>query len=246
MKFYLIVKSFIILIIFTYVYNLSSKNKSKSFLKANYTLKLKESNKTATVNKSNNQGKRTIRQNETLPMLSSNNSNSMNKNSSENDKITYKENITVTLTEKQNSDKKNSTEININNLIINTEKIKDEICDSSKIINNSLNQLEDQINSIDLDLISMTNSKNDKKEKEKTENEIMVKFTICINNVNLIKADLIKINVILETLKKANCKNFEETQKKFDSSSNLVNKLVTNVQNFIRTNNLNLNLVILS
>jgi hypothetical protein len=133
----------------------------------------------------------------------------------------------------------NSTETNINSIIHKTEKIKSEICDSSKLINSSLNQLDDQINEIKNDLKNLT-------DQEKNENELIVKFTVCINNVNLIKADLIKISDILETLKKANCKHFEETQKKFDAESSLVNKLVTNIQNFLRTKNLNINLVILT
>jgi len=130
-------------------------------------------------------------------------------------------------------------ELNINNLIQGTDSLKLNLCNTQLEIAKVINKLHFEINNIKHSLKNFT-------ESDIKSSEMLVKLAVSINNVNLIKANLMKINSILEILKKANCVNFEETSKKYDGIIALVTKLSTNIQNFLRTKNLNINLVVLT
>ena len=247
MKLILNLKFVSIFIFFSYILENSLKCDSKSFMKPNKNRHNNSLNQSVLNLSSNTKNVSSNNNSTQIPLKNSTNNTDIPiiPYFSTFEKRVQENNITKTfkLLNANNSKTENSsskiTENNINGIISYTDKIKTEICDSSKLVNTSLFQLDDQITEIKNDLKNLT-------EKDVNDNEMVVKFTVCINNVNLIKADLIKINDILETLKKANCKNYDDTQKKFDSTTNLVNTLVTNIQNFIRTKNMNINLVILS
>ena len=76
--------------------------------------------------------------------------------------------------------------------------------------------------------------------------EIILDFTVCINNLNLIRVELIKMENLIENMKKANCKEINDSQKKYDQAKNSLNKLVEGIQNFLRKTNLDFNLLILT
>jgi len=120
-----------------------------------------------------------------------------------------------------------------------TESIKNEICTNCLEINSALNVLIDEIKNIKAQLKQFTSDKLTKK-------EIYEKLSYCINNINLIKADLFKLNEILDTLQKANCSNFIDNSKKYTLVVNSTNKLVEIIQDVMRRLNININLVVLN
>lgn len=140
-----------------------------------------------------------------------------------------------------NSNNNNSiTSDDLLNLIADqTESIKNEICNNCLEINSALNILIEEIKNIKMQLKKLTSERLSKKDAYE-------KFSYCINNINLIKADLFKLNEILDTLQKANCSNFMDNSKKYTLVVNSTNKLVEIIQNVIRKLNLNINLVVLN
>jgi len=120
-----------------------------------------------------------------------------------------------------------------------TESIKNEICSNCLEINNALNILIDEIKNIKSQLKKFSADKLPKKEAYE-------KLSYCINNINLIKADLFKLNEILDTLQKANCSNFVNNSKKYTLVVNSTNKLVEIIQNVMRKLNIKINLVVLN
>jgi len=140
-----------------------------------------------------------------------------------------------------NTDQNNSiTSDDLLNLIADqTESIKNEICTNCLEINSALNILIDEIKNIKAQLKKFTEEKFSKKDAYE-------KLSYCINNINLIKADLFKLNEILDTLQKANCRNFLDNSKKYTLVVNSSNKLVEIIQNVMRKLNININLVVLN
>jgi hypothetical protein len=79
-----------------------------------------------------------------------------------------------------------------------------------------------------------------------TKRELFSIISNCVNNLNLIKADLFKLNEVLSTLQKANCINFTENSKKYSLVVDSTNKLLEIIQNVLRNLNINLNIVVLN
>jgi len=160
--------------------------------------------------------------NETLSDLNSTNKTILNKtddNSSHNNSITSDDLL---------------------NLIADqTESIKNEICTNCLEINSALNVLIEEIKNIKVQLKKFTTEKLTKKDAYE-------KLSYCINNINLIKADLFKLNEILDTLQKANCDNFVDNSKKYTLVVNSTNRLVEIIQNVLRKLKININLVVLN
>ena len=140
-----------------------------------------------------------------------------------------------------NTNQNNSiTSDDLLNLIADqTESIKNEICTNCLEINSALSILIDEIKNIKAQLKKFTEEKLSKKDAYE-------KLSYCINNINLMKADLFKLNEILDTLQKANCSNFIENSKKYSLVVNSTNKLVEIIQNLLRKLNININLVVLN
>jgi hypothetical protein len=118
-------------------------------------------------------------------------------------------------------------------------KIKHQICKYSSEATNSFENIKKELSQIR----SLLNS-NLKKKLTKT--DLYLKLTESINNVNLIKALLIKLTNLTETLKASKCTNNEDFSKQKLLMDNEVNSLVETFQNFIRKNDLHINLVILT
>ena len=118
--------------------------------------------------------------------------------------------------------------------------MKSEICKSIIEITKGLDKLKDNITVIKKKLKKITT------DNIIVKDEIILDFTVCINNLNLIRVELIKMDNLLENIKKANCKESTDTQKMYDQAKNLLNKLVEGVQNFLRKTNLDFNLLILT
>jgi hypothetical protein len=120
-----------------------------------------------------------------------------------------------------------------------TENIKNEICSSCLEINTSLNILIDEIKLIKKTLHNLALEK-------PSIIDVYTKILNSINNLNLIKADLFKLNEILDTLQKANCNNFMENSKKYTLVVNSSNKLLEKIQDSLKSFNININLVVLN
>lgn len=120
-----------------------------------------------------------------------------------------------------------------------TENIKNEICTSCLEINTSLDILIYEIKKI---------KKNLKKFETVNDLDEIGYLTLAhfINNVNLIKADLFKLNEILQTIQKADCLNYQESFKKYSSVSNYSMKLIELIQNIFNKLNIDINIVILN
>jgi hypothetical protein len=121
-----------------------------------------------------------------------------------------------------------------------SENIKNEICSSCLEINKGLNVLIDEIKQIKSRLKNL----NDKEYSGKF--DLYSELSHCINNINLIKAELFRLNNFLDTLQKANCKNYQENSKKYSLVVNSTNKLLEVIQNVVKKLGLNINLVILN
>ena len=132
----------------------------------------------------------------------------------------------------------NATLLNL--IIEQSELMKSEICKSNIEITKGLDKLKDNITVIKKKLKKITT------DNIIVKDEIILDFTVCINNLNLIRVELIKMDNLLENIKKANCKESTDTQKMYDQAKNLLNKLVEGVQNFLRKTNLDFNLLILT
>lgn len=128
----------------------------------------------------------------------------------------------------------------INLIIEQTELMKAEICKSNSEIVKGIGKLVSSISLIKKKLKQITSINIISKD------EIILDFTVCINNLNLIRAELHKMNDLLENIKKASCKEFADSQRKYDEAKNDLNKLVESIQNFIRKTNLDFNLLILT
>jgi hypothetical protein len=134
--------------------------------------------------------------------------------------------------------KRNSTFMNL--IIEQTKRMKSEICNSRIDISNGFDKLINSVTLIKKKLKQITSVNVILKD------EIILDFTICINNLNLIRAELEKMNNLLENIKKANCKDLTDAQNKSDQAKNNLNALVESIQNFLRKTNLDLNLLILT
>ena len=76
--------------------------------------------------------------------------------------------------------------------------------------------------------------------------QVFNKISQYITDINLIKTDLFKLNEFLDTLQKANCKNFADSLKKYNIVVNSVNKLIQIIQNSITKFKININIVVLN
>ena len=132
----------------------------------------------------------------------------------------------------------NATLLNL--LIEQTELMKTEICKSNVDIGKGLEKLMSNIDLVKKKLKQITSVSVIAKE------EIILDFTVAVNNLNLITAELNKMSTLIENIKKANCKELVESQKKYDEVKNHLNKLVESIQNFLRKTNLDFNLLILT
>lgn len=149
----------------------------------------------------------------------------------------------VIFSEKSGSEHKINESISSDELLSiiadQTENIKNEICSSCLEIMTSLNILIDEIKLIKKTLHDLTVAK-------PPIFYVYTKILHCINNLNLIKADLFKLNEILDTLQKANCSNFIENSKKYTLVVNSSNKLLEKIQDCLKTFNININLLVLN
>lgn len=147
-------------------------------------------------------------------------------------------------TDTNETSNKNTSEIIENPLTIiadQTELIKKEICLHCLEISDALNILIAEIKIIKQKIGSLDTN------KEKVEKKnLYFQISQLINSVNYIKADLFKLNEILNTLHKVDCPNFSENSKKYELVVNYTNKLVEKMQTWSKSLNLNLNLVILT
>jgi hypothetical protein len=132
----------------------------------------------------------------------------------------------------------NATLLNL--LIEQTELMKTELCKSNNDIVKGLEKLMNNTSSIKNTLKHITSV------SVIVKDDIILEFTVCINNMNLIRAELNKMSNLIENIKKANCKELTEVQKRFDEAKTLLNKLVEGIQNFLRKTNLDFNLLILT
>jgi hypothetical protein len=150
---------------------------------------------------------------------------------------------TINSTHLDISDHKTNSSITSDDLLSiiadQTENIKNEICFSCLEINTSLNILIDEIKMIKKTLKQLETGNPSSK-------EVYSQISNCINNLNLIKADLFKLNEILDTLQKANCKNFMENSKKYTLVVNSSNKILEKIQSVLRKFKININLVVLN
>jgi hypothetical protein len=147
-------------------------------------------------------------------------------------------NHTSNLTSNFTSNSISSDEL-LNIIADQTENIKNEICTSCLEISSSLNILIDEIKQIKKTLHDLIVEK-------PSIFDVYTKILHCINNLNLIKADLFKLNEILDTLQKANCNNFPENSKKYTLVVNSSNKLLEKIQDCLKTFNININLLVLN
>ena len=132
----------------------------------------------------------------------------------------------------------NATLLNL--IIEQTEIMKTEICKSSSDMTKGLEKLNENILNIKKKLKIISSGNMIQKD------EIILDFTVCINNLNLIRVELIKMENLIENMKKANCKEINDSKKKYDQAKNTLNKLVEGIQNFLRKTNLDFNLLILT
>jgi len=118
-------------------------------------------------------------------------------------------------------------------------KIKHQICKYSSEAKASFENIKKELSQIRSLL-------NDILKQNLTKTDLYLKLTESINNVNLIKALLVKLTNLTETLKASKCSNFEDFSKQKLIVDNEVSSLVETFQNFIRKNDLRINLVILT
>lgn len=147
-------------------------------------------------------------------------------------------NNTDKIVENHSANISNATLLNL--LIEQTELMKNELCKSNSEIVKGLDKLISNTNLVKKKLKQITSGSSISKD------EIILDFTVSVNNMNLIRAELNKMNSLIENIKKANCKEVADVQKKFDEAKGSLNKLVEGIQNFLRKTNLDFNLLILT
>lgn len=118
-------------------------------------------------------------------------------------------------------------------------KIKKQICKYSNEVIDSFDKIKKEITDSTLRLKNFP-----KLNLSKT--DLYLKLTDSINNVNLIKALMVKLTNLSETLKTSKCPNFLEYSNQKLLIDNEVNMFVESIQEFIRKNDVRINLVILT
>jgi hypothetical protein len=130
-----------------------------------------------------------------------------------------------------------------NNLLLviadQTESIKKEICSNCLEISNALDIIINEVKKIKFRINLLMKKTFDQK-------QIILRISHAVNNINFIKADLFKLNVILNSLQKVNCPNYQINSKKYQLVVNSTNKLIEIIQDVIKKLKINVNLVILN
>ena len=169
-----------------------------------------------------------ITKNITMIIPVTNQNNSFNTNNS----ITEIKNNSTLIYSKSAS----SAESLIASIESQTQYIKKEICIHSSEISDALDVLITEITNIE------ENVKNLHFNNRKTLG-VIVKS---INNVNIIKADITRLNEIIATIQKVNCPNLGKSAKKIELVLHSVNLLIELITEKIKNLKLNFDLVILT
>jgi hypothetical protein len=165
-------------------------------------------------------------------------------------------------TETASTSTNNSSTSLLNAIADESELIKNEICMNCLEISSTLDILIGEIKEIKNNLrkiidkyqegssIIFKNSSNtnisDNIKDSKVRQHDITEVLNSLNRVNYIKADLFKMNEVLNILQKAECENYQDNNKKYLLVINSSNKLVEIIQDVFRRLNLNINLVVLS
>lgn len=145
----------------------------------------------------------------------------------------------------------------LSSIVNQTEKIKNEICSSINEISSALTVLVNRMKNIKQEismfhsLIENKNQTNVTTESKYNSKEKIEKILHLINNMNLIKVDLFKINEILINLQKVNCENqgiyIQNIQKEYQNTQDTLNKLIELLQEYTKKDkNFPIDLVILN
>jgi hypothetical protein len=137
-------------------------------------------------------------------------------------------------------------DIDFNHLDLLTHYFKDKNdTEKQKLCKSCLNQVEvlkflqNEIKVIREDIFKFVN-------KTASKQDLVAKLSDQVNKINIIKINIHDIQPTLDLMKKINCTNFKENQKKFKATIKKAAGLVESLQNSIRKSNLNTNFLIIS
>lgn len=116
---------------------------------------------------------------------------------------------------------------------------RNEICNKCLDNVDPLQELKEKIRLVTEDIKRFNNMTT-------TKQDIIVKFSHQINNVNLIKVSVLDYINIIELLKNSKCSNYEKNNELYQFAMKNSGSLVESIQNYIRKSNLNVNFLIIS
>jgi hypothetical protein len=119
------------------------------------------------------------------------------------------------------------------------KSVKDNICSKCLDNFNFISDLAKEIQLIKEELKKLSNVSTSKQ-------ELIIKFSRYINQVNIIKSDLYQLTNVIKILKDAECANYNQNNDKFNLTIKSANQLVEAIQESIRKQSLNINFVIIS
>lgn len=76
--------------------------------------------------------------------------------------------------------------------------------------------------------------------------DIVFPFTVAINNLNYVRAELVKLDAVFNIVKKHGCKEQLDPNEALEEVKKSLNKLVEIIQKYIRKSNLDFSLLILT
>ena len=127
-----------------------------------------------------------------------------------------------------------------------SDQIDDQIESIINGICNTKISLMQQINNIDSDSKSLGIKLGNFKNLHKS--QLILNFSQLVNELNSLKAELVKISILLDTLKQANCDNIEEVNIGLTKSESNLNTAFETIQAYMQKNKelSNLKLIIIS
>jgi hypothetical protein len=144
--------------------------------------------------------------------------------------------INNTITTFSNNTNINSAESLIASIEYQTDFIKKEICIHSNEISEALDVLITEITGIQFSIHEL-----------KSNNQKSLDIVLSsINKINIVKADISRLNEIITTIQKVNCPSVTQSQKKIELLLHSINKLIELISETIKNLKMNFNMVILT
>ena len=137
------------------------------------------------------------------------------------------------------------TDLMLNSIANQTEKIRNEICSSVNEISSSLDRIFNLMKELKKDinefqkLVNVTNNYTTNNVTEVIPSKMKInKLLFVINNMNLIKADLYKINGIISNFQKVKCEEqnskIQNVIKQYQTIQDTLNKLIELLQDYTK------------